>query len=281
MKILVPILLLMLALVTPAFANTEDHTKSNESKMTSTEHRKAVDDRKAVDECVEAKIRAKLLDAGIVTKSTTTAFMVPGSAAIFTSTTPQIAYNSENGVVTLNGTVLSKDQEQRIVNLVDEIQGVQRVDSNLKFSEARASSATTSSRADEHSNMKSSDEANTGYRIPEGNNKQGETGSNIELENEELKADQSRQPVSDRELEKRIKKDLSELNLYDASTFRVNVENGEVSVTGTVLSRQDANKIMSIIWGMNGVKNVNSRLVSANGTTTFTNDVVDMSSQSK
>jgi hypothetical protein len=138
MKILLPTLLLWLALTTPAFANTEN-TKTDMSNMTTAEHRKAV------DECVEAKIRAKLLDAGIVTKSTTTTVVTPASAAIFTSTTPQIAYNSENGVVTLNGTVLSTEQEQRIVNLVDDIKGVQRVNSNLRFTETSGSSTNTSS----------------------------------------------------------------------------------------------------------------------------------------
>jgi osmotically-inducible protein OsmY len=222
MKIVLFITAVMLAFGMVVFADENNTYK--DTTMTTAEHRQAV------DECVEAKIRAKLLDAGIVTKSTTTAVMIPGATAVFTSSTPQIAYDSQNGVVTLNGTVLSRDQEQRIVNLIDDIQGVQRVDSRLTYNDQSA---------------------------------------------------QQNQAFNDTQLKDRIKNNLKEKNLYDPSSFKVYVDKGEVTITGNVASRKDANEIMSLIWGMDGVKDVNSRLVSRNGTTTFTNDPIDMSELSK
>jgi len=87
--------------------------------------------------CAEAMIRVKLLDQGIVTKSPDSIVSTPETARIFTPTTPQLSYDSQTGVVTLNGSVRSNEEEDRIVRVLRGIGGVRKVVSSLTIGAGR------------------------------------------------------------------------------------------------------------------------------------------------
>jgi hyperosmotically inducible protein len=178
------------------------------------------------DECTIAKVRTQLMDNGIHTKSATS---TTGTSGTRTPVDEDfITVNVDNGVVTLSGTVDSSSQQDRIVTIVKGISEVKRVVPNLQV------------------RGKTGDLNSTGTDTP------SQISDNTPAINPE-------ETSTDAELTSAVRgKFTTDGKMMPG--VQVETENGVVTLTGTVDSQGEAERLILLARSVPNVKSVTSNL---------------------
>jgi osmotically-inducible protein OsmY len=156
-----------------------------------------------------------------------------------------IEVKDKNGTITLAGTVKSQDEIPVIIETVLEVDGVKVVDSNLVVSGIHSN--LTGTTPSEGTTMGETPESPT----TEGTT--GTTGSTTGLKGSEKTA------ASNEKLEVAIHQKLKQED-PSFSNVKVEAENGNVILVGTVKNYKDIPRIVNVVLGVNDVKSVDSKL---------------------
>lgn len=159
-------------------------------------------------------------------------------AGWFTTEYPNVTFDVNNGVVTLNGSVDKQDDKSKIEAEVKKINGVKQVDNKITVGAAQKAAAAYY--------KPSSMTADSATKMAKNEKKFSQDIAASDL---------------DRQLNSKIRDKLSNnwvSKNYDHITLKTT--NGVVTVTGTVDSQDDIKKINDTIKGIDGVKSVNNQL---------------------
>lgn len=153
-----------------------------------------------------------------------------------------IEVKEKNGTITLAGTVKSQDEIPEIIETVLEVDGVKVVDSNLLVRGI-------------HSNLTGTtpSEGTTMGETPETPTTEGKTGTPTGMKSPDKTA------VTDEKLEVAIHQKLKQED-PSFSNVKVEAENGNVILVGTVKNYKDIPRIVNVVLGVNDVKSVDSKL---------------------
>ena len=137
------------------------------------------------------------------------------------------------GVVELRGTVPSKTEADRAIEMARSVEGVQDVQSQLEVKKQPKSIASSNvDKTRQEDPRTGSDDA---------------TGTTME-------------PVTDSELKTQIESQLSS-SFSDENEIVVDVKDGNVTLRGTVKNKTKENEILNLVGSVKGVKEVRSLLI--------------------
>jgi osmotically-inducible protein OsmY len=220
------ILPLILSLGVLAFAgNTRDEQGSTEDQQTTDQNQKGMTSthtHSMTQSALASKVQDKLKDKN--------------------ADYSNIEVKDKNGTITLAGTVKSQDEIPAIIETVLEVDGVKVVDSNLVVSGI-------------HSNLTEAtpSEGTTMGETPESPTTEGTTGTTGSTTG--LKGSDK----TDEKLEVAIEQKLKQED-PSFSIVKVEAENGNVILVGTVKNYKDIPRIVNVVLGVNDVKSVDSKL---------------------
>jgi hyperosmotically inducible protein len=156
-----------------------------------------------------------------------------------------IHVDTDNGFVTLSGIVKTPAEAERATELAQEVDGVRQVSSNLKV-ESSSEADSTNTEIQEGTNQVRGDLAEATQRA----------GSTVEGT-----AEKAGNAVKDAGITSEIKLKLAGDDLLSALKIDVDTNNGIVSLTGDVKSKQQADRAVEIAKKVDGVEKVRSKLV--------------------
>jgi hyperosmotically inducible periplasmic protein len=168
-----------------------------------------------------------------------------------------ISVDTENGVVTLTGTVANDAQKERAKELVSNTEGVKDVRNELQIGESK--SATLEDEKEkvegyaEDAVDKTKDAAEkTAEETKELADKTGDKTKDL--------AQKTGLKINDATITSEIKLKLAGDDLTDALDIDVDTKNGVVTLTGKVSSQAEADRAVQLARSVEDVKDVNSNL---------------------
>ncbi|HZS47403.1 MAG TPA: BON domain-containing protein [Blastocatellia bacterium] len=141
-----------------------------------------------------------------------------------------ISVDTDNGVVTVSGTVNTEAERMRVVQIARGTEGVKRVDDKLEVDSTAKTGENQPSNSD---NSKASPDNSSGYG----------TNSN----------------TSDSTLESQVKAKLSSDKNVTANDINVDVKDGVATLTAKKGTHPDLKRAAEIARSVNGVKSVNTK----------------------
>jgi hyperosmotically inducible protein len=146
----------------------------------------------------------------------------------------KIDVESDNAVVSLNGTVNSRAQEEQALVIAQNVPGVRTVRSHLKMEATEGSSGAGSQGSEAGSNL---------------SERAKETGEKVE------------EAVSDAGITTKVKMKFAEDSQVSALNIDVTTKDGVVSLKGDVKSQAEADRAIELTRTVDGVRSVRSDLV--------------------
>lgn len=157
-----------------------------------------------------------------------------------------VSVETEDGVVTLTGTVTNDAQKQRAKEIASNTEGVKEVNDNLQIGEAK--SATL-----EDEKEKVEEYADTAV------DKTKDAAEKTADKTKDL-AEKTGEKLNDATITSEVKLKLAGDDLTDALDIDVDTKDGVVTLTGNVSSQAEADRAVQIAKSVEDVKNVESNL---------------------
>ncbi|HSE39714.1 MAG TPA: BON domain-containing protein [Acidobacteriota bacterium] len=210
MKKYIGLCIFVICLALTAFTGCSD----NYSKAEPKDQQAGTEDKRS-DTVITTELKAKITDDELLDNT-------------------DVSVDTENGVVTLTGTVHNADQEQRANELAKNTEGVVSVKSNLRIEP----------------------ESSTGKALKE---QSKETGENIKDATGNVAHD-TKEAMSDARITSETKLKFAADDTVKALNIDVDTDNGVVTLRGTVNSKAELNKAIALAKSVKGVKKVISEL---------------------
>jgi osmotically-inducible protein OsmY len=167
-----------------------------------------------------------------------------------------IHVDTDNGFVTLSGIVKIPAEADRATELAQEVDGVRQVSSNLKV-ESSSEADSTNTELQEGTNQVRGDVAEATQGAGSTVEETAEKAGNAVEET----AEKAGNTVKDAGITSEVKLKLAGDDLLSALKIDVDTNNGIVSLTGDVKSKEQADRAVEIAKKVDGVTKVRSKLV--------------------
>lgn len=166
---------------------------------------------------------------------------------------PNISFGVHNGNVTLKGSVDSQANKDKLEQSVRKIDGVRQI-TNQVIVEGKQTADNWNNRQNSYYSANQAQSNATQYNT-QTNPAYGDTKNTQDFA----------ATSSDRELNKKIRDKLSGTFFSSGfETLTLNTRNGNVTITGTVKSADDIQKIQDKLNGVKGIQSLNNQIVVSN-----------------